>query len=171
MKSLALLTTAACLIAAPLAAQDTTHARHPGARPHAGMARRPGAPAGGDEMMAPMMRVMAYTPDHLLAHKDSLQLTADQVSKLTTLGTAAKATHEAAASDFKTHMDELSQAFRAASPDTSALRPHFDAAHGAMGKAHWAMLAAAAQSRALLTDAQRQKIDAWVTAMMQREHM
>jgi hypothetical protein len=40
-----------------------------------------------------------------------------------------------------------------------------------MGKAHWAMLSAAARSRALLTDAQRQKVDAWVTAMSQREHM
>ncbi len=38
-----------------------------------------------------------------------------------------------------------------------------------MGKAHWAMLTAAAQSRAVLTDAQRSKIDTWVTAMEQRE--
>src|SRR5690349_11838185 len=68
MKSLALVTAIACLVAAPLAAQqDTSHARHPGAR--AGM-RRPAMPGGGGdemmammrEMMAPMMRVMAYTP-------------------------------------------------------------------------------------------------------------
>ena len=31
------------------------------------------------------------------------------------------------------------------------------------------MLSAAAQARAALTDAQRQKIDAWVNAMEQRE--
>jgi hypothetical protein len=31
------------------------------------------------------------------------------------------------------------------------------------------MLSAAAQAKAALTDAQRQKIDAWVTAMEQRE--
>jgi len=37
-----------------------------------------------------------------------------------------------------------------------------------MGQAHWAMLSAAAQARATLTDAQRQKIDAWVNAMEQR---
>lgn len=40
-----------------------------------------------------------------------------------------------------------------------------------MGKAHWAGLSAAAQARAILTDAQRQKVDAAVGAMMQREHM
>jgi Spy/CpxP family protein refolding chaperone len=122
------------------------------------------------EMMAPLMPVVAYTPNHLLDHRDSLQLTSDQVTRLTTIRDAAKSSHDAAAADFKTHMDELSTAFQTASPDTSALRPHFDAAYAAMGKAHWAMLAAAAQSRAVLTDAQRQKVDAAVKSMMQREH-
>jgi hypothetical protein len=35
-----------------------------------------------------------------------------------------------------------------------------------MGRAHWAMLSAAAQARALLTDAQRGRVDGW-TDMMQ----
>jgi hypothetical protein len=121
------------------------------------------------QMMAPMMRVMAYMPGSLLAHKDSLNLTADQVSKLTALQTANKASHDAAQSDIKTHLDELTQAFQTA--DTNAMRPHFDAAQAAMAKAHWAGLTNAAQARALLTDAQRQKVDAAVAAMMQREHM
>jgi len=177
MKSLALVATL-CLAAAPLVAQDTTHARHPMAHPRGAMPRHAPMRGGDDqmmammrEMMAPMMRVMAYTPDHLLDHKDSLHLTADQVTKLSAIRDSAKAEHDAAGNDFKTHMTELSQAFETASPDTGALRPHFDAAHAAMGKAHWAMLSAAARSRALLTDAQRQKVDAWVTAMSQREHM
>ena len=175
MKSLTLLA-ALCIVAAPLVAQDTTHARHPSRR--GAMARHAPMRGGDDqmmammrEMMAPMMKVIAYTPDHLLNHKDSLNLTADQVSKLTAIRDSAKAAHDAAGSDFKTHMDELSQAFQTASPDTAALRPHFDAAQAAMGKAHWAMLSAAARSRALLTDAQRQKVDAAVAAMSQREHM
>jgi LTXXQ motif family protein len=174
MKALTLITAALCLVAAPLAAQqDTSHARHP--RP---AMRRP-MPRGehGDdmmammrEMMAPMMSVMAYTPDHLLDHRDSLKLSSDQVTRLTAIRDAAKSTHDAAAADFKTHMGELSTAFQAAAPDTGALQPHFSAAHSAMGKAHWAMLAAAAQSKAVLTDAQRQKVDATVKAMMKREH-
>jgi Spy/CpxP family protein refolding chaperone len=182
MKSLTLITAALCLIAAPLAAQqDTTQARRP--RPRAGGApgqRRMGrgergGPRGDDmmammrEMMAPLMPIMAYTPDHLLDHRDSLKLTSDQVTKLTAIRDSAKAAHDAAASDMKTHMDELSSAFQSASPDTNALRPHVDAAQAAMGKAHWAMLAAAARSKAVLTDDQRKKVDASVNAMMQRE--
>ncbi len=180
MKTLGTITLGLCLIAAPLTAQDTTHARHPMQRQRAGAAQRAargqGVERGGmddmmpmmREMMAPMMRVIAYTPDHLLAHKDSLQLTSDQVSKLTAIQGTAKSAHDAAATDFKTHMDALSQAFQTASPDTAALRPHFEEAHTAMGKAHWAMLAAAAQARAVLTDAQRSKIDNWISTMDQR---
>jgi len=170
MKTATLITAAMCLVAAPLAAQhDTTHARHP--------AQHQMGPRGDEmmammrEMMAPLMPIMAYTPDHLLAHRDSLKLTRDQVTRLTAIRDAAKSTHDAAAADFKTHMGELSSAFKTAAPDTNALRPHFEAGHGAMGKAHWVMLAAAARAKAVLTDDQRKKVDATVSAMMQREHM
>jgi hypothetical protein len=122
------------------------------------------------EMMAPLMPIMAYTPDNLLEHRDSLQLTSDQVTRLTTIRDAAKSAHDAAANDAKNHLGELSTAFEGASPDTAALRPHLDAAQAAMGKAHWAMLVAAAQAKGALTDAQRQKVDAAVKSMMQREH-
>ena len=171
MKALTLLTAALCL-AAPLVAQDTSHARHPrpAVAPHRMMQREGDMMAMMREMMAPMLPIMAYTPDHLLDHRDSLQLTSDQVTRLTAIRDAAKASHDAAGADFKTHMGELATAFQAAAPDTGALQPHFQAAHGAMGKAHWAMLAAAAQSKAVLTDAQRQKVDASVKAMMMREH-
>ena len=90
MKSFALITATVCLIAVPLAAQDTTLLRRPGARPGGAMVQREMGRRGDDdmmammrEMMAPIMRIVAYTPDHLLDHKDSLQLTADQVAKLT----------------------------------------------------------------------------------------
>ena len=172
MKSLSIIALGLCCIAAPLAAQqDTTHARRPGLRAMARSER-----GGMDEMMsmmremmAPMMRTMAYTPEHLLARKDSLQLTADQVTKLTSIQSSAKAAHDAGAADWKTHIGAVAQAFQAAAPDTSTLKAHFNEAHAAMGKAHWAMLSAAAQSRAVLTDAQRSKIDSWVTTMEQRE--
>ena len=167
MKALGLITISLCCIAAPLAGQDTTHARHPAQRPHARMGQ--GGEHGEMDEMMPMMRVIAYTPDHLLSRKDSLKLTPDQISRLTAIQNAAKSAHDAAAADIKTHLGGVSQTFQAASPDTSALRTHFEAAHAAMGRAHWAMLSAAAQARAALTDAQRQKIDAWVNAMEQRE--
>ena len=176
MKGLGLITIGLCCIAAPLAAQDTTQARRPAQRPRAGMMGQRGEHGEMDdmmpmmrEMMAPLMRVMAYVPEHLLSRKDSLKLTPDQISRLTAIQTAAKLTHDAAHAEIKTHLDELSNAFQTASPDTNSLRMHFEAAHTAMGKAHWAMLSAAAEARAVLTDAQRQKIDAWVNAMEQRE--
>jgi hypothetical protein len=164
MKRLTLLAAAMCLVAAPLAAQQ--HA------PHGRM-----GPRGQDmmammrEMMAPLMPIMAYEPGMLLDRRDSLKLTADQVTKLTAIRDAAKPAHDAGAADFKTHAGALASAFQGASPDTNALKPHFDEAHAAMGKAHWAALSAAAQAKAVLTDDQRKKVDAAVTRMMQREHM
>jgi len=175
MKALGIITISLCGIAAPLAAQDTTHARHAPPRPHARMAQRAEHGEMDEmmpmmrEMMAPMMHAMAYTPEHLLARKDSLKLTPGQISGLTAIQTAAKSAHDAAAADMKAHMTALSQVFQGASPDTGALRMHFDAVHAAMGKAHWAMLSAAGQARAALTDAQRKKVDAWVNAMERRE--
>ena len=111
MKSFALITATVCLIAVPLAAQDTTLLRRPGARPGGAMVQREMGRRGDDdmmammrEMMAPIMRIVAFTPDHLLDHKDSLQLTADQVAKLTSIRDAAKAAHDAAAAGVR-HQD------------------------------------------------------------------
>jgi hypothetical protein len=123
-----------------------------------------------EQMMAPMMGAMAYAPDHLLSRKDSLGLTAQQVTRLTALRDGAKAAHDAAAADAKAHMGGVAAAMRAAAPDTAGLKMHFDAAHAAMGKAHWAMLAAAAQARALLSDEQRARVERWASRMMEREH-
>jgi len=119
-----------------------------------------------EQMMAPMMRAMAFTPDHLLARKDSLNLTPQQITRLTALRDAAKTAYDPAAAAAKTHMDALAQALNAASPDTSAVKEHFQEAHAAMGKAHWAMLAAAAQARAVLTDEQRTRVDRWASRTM-----
>ncbi len=120
-----------------------------------------------EQMMAPMMRAMAFTPDHLLARKDSLNLTPQQITRLTALRDAAKTAHDAAAAAGKMHMDAMAQAMNAASPDTAAVKAHFQEAHAGMGKAMWAMLAAAAQARAVLTDEQRARVDRWAGMMME----
>jgi hypothetical protein len=157
------------LVGAPLAAQQP-------AKPDSGMKHRMMAPGmmphmmQMQEMMAPMMRTMAFTPDHLLARKDSLGLTAQQVTRLTALRDAVKTAHDAAAADAKAHMDALAQTFQSASPDTAALRLHFQGAHVAMGKAHWTMLSAAAQAKAVLTDDQRARVERWAGATMMMEH-
>ncbi len=169
MKALGLITISLCCIAAPLAAQDTTRPQPRGPGPHAGMGMHGDAMMGMmREMMGPMMRIMAYEPGHLLAWKDSLRLTNDQITKLTAIRDAARSGHDAAAAAAKTHMNAVSHAFQATAPDTNALRAHFTEAHAAMGNAHWAMLSAAAQAKPVLTDAQRQRVEAWANAMQQR---
>ncbi|HEU5261550.1 MAG TPA: hypothetical protein VFU41_09035 [Gemmatimonadales bacterium] len=128
------------------------------------------------EHMGPaMMGMMLYAPPHLLARKDALGLSADQVARLTALRDGTKTAHDAAMSEAKTHMDAIEQAVNAAKPDTAALKTHFQAAHAAMGKAHWAMLASAAQARAVLTEAQRARMQVWADSMQawarQHRHM
>src|SRR5207248_1402366 len=71
-------------LAGPLAAQQPAHPMH----------TMMDDPMAMQEMMGPMMQVMLYTPQHLLARKDALGLTTDQVGRLTTL---RGATHQHAA--------------------------------------------------------------------------
>ena len=166
-------------VAGPLAAQqpDTTKPRmHPmpggmrtGMGQHGQMDPMMQHMAGMMEMMGPMMRGMAFSPANLLDHKDTLGLTAQQVTRLTALRDGMKTTHDAAHAEMKTHMTELAAAMKAAAPDTNQVKPHFTAMQAAMGRAHWAMLSAAAQARGLLTDAQRARVDGW--ADMMQQHM
>jgi hypothetical protein len=153
----------ALALAAPLAAQQPDSMHHPM------MGGGPGMTMMDDPMMErmgpSMMRMMLYTPQHLLARKDALGLTADQVGRLTTLRDGAKTARDAALAEAETHVKELEQVANAAKADSAALKTHFQAAHTAMGKAHWAMLASSAQARALLTDAQRAKVQVWADSM------
>jgi Spy/CpxP family protein refolding chaperone len=161
----------ASLVAAPLAAQ------HP-AKPDTGMMHHMMGPGmmgpmmQMQEMMEPMMRAMAFAPDHLLMRKDDLHLSAQQVARLTAIRDAAKTAHEAAQAEAKAHMGALGQAMQANAPDTSSVRVHFQAAHAAMGQAHLTMLTAAAQAKAVLTDEQRGRVNGWADAMERdRMHM
>jgi Spy/CpxP family protein refolding chaperone len=181
----AIRTLLALAVAAPLAAQQPDSAKKP-AMPmghQMGQMMGPGMMQGRmmemqgmmgqmmghmSQMMGPMMRGMGYMPEHLLMKKDQLQLTAQQVTRLTALRDAGKTAHDAAHADAKTHMDALRQVLQANAPDTTALRQHFQAAHSAMGNAHLAMLRATAQAKAVLNDAQRGRVEGWMDAM---EHM
>jgi len=168
MKVLSLATLAVAALTLPLAAQqpgmahDTTRGQGMrGAMMH-GMTM--------DSMMAPMMRMMAYAPEHLLEQKETLHLTGDQVSQLTALGNAAKETHDAAARQAMMHLGEMEEVMHAAAPDTSAVKHHLDAAHRYMGDAMWAMMRSAARARALLTDAQRAQVDDMAKRPMGMRH-
>lgn len=110
---------------------------------------------GGSAMMA----AMATDPAHLLAMKADLHLTADQERRVTAIRDSARPGHDAARQSGEMHAGELATAMQAAVPDTATVRMHFEAAHAAMGRAHLLMLESAAQARAVLTDAQRQRVD------------
>lgn len=147
MKSTSMLV-AVALAASPLAAQQ------PGEE---GSMMRDVGPA--------IMKMMLYTPQHLLARKEALGLTPDQVTRLTALRDGVKTAHEAAEAEARAHLTELDQAANAPQPDTVALKTHFQAAHAAMGRVHWVALAAAVQARSVLNDAQRQKLAVWADSM------
>jgi len=152
----------ALALAVPLAAQQSDTMHHPM------MGAGPGMMMDNPmmERMGPsLMRLMLNTPQHLLARKDALGLTPDQVGRLAALRDGAKTARDAALAEAETHVKELEQVANAAKADTAALKTHFQAAHNAMGKAHWTMLASSAQARAVLTDAQRAKVQMWADSM------
>src|SRR3989442_898036 len=171
----------ALMICVPVAAQqrDTTkkgppamgHGMAPGAMPGGGMGME-GMMGGmmGHMMqtMGPMTRTMASSPAHLLMHKDVLHLTDQQAAKLTALRDAAQAAHDAAMTAMRTQGEAMATAMSVATPDTTQLKAHFQAAQAAMAQAHWVMLSAAAQARALLTETQPARVDGWADVM---EHM
>ena len=149
------------LIVIGLATTTPLAAQHPAAP----MGRMMGDPMGMQEMMEPIAHLMLYTPPHLLARKDALGLTADQVTRLTALRDATSAAQVAAMTEAKTHLEELQGAADAGSPDSGAVKTHFLAAHAAMGRARWLSVKSALEARALLTDAQRTKLKAWADSM------
>lgn len=179
MKGMSLLL--ALAVAAPLGAQQPDSAKPAmpmGAGPgmmghgmrqgdgHGMMSPMMGHPLMG--MIGPMMRTAAYNPASLLRHKDVLKLTDQQVSRLTVLRDAAKTAHDAAMSEMQTHLKEMRPLMDAAAPDTAKIKPHFQAALAAMARAHWAMLVAATQARAVLDDTQRARVEGWADAMQHR---
>lgn len=173
MRMTSLLVTLALVAAVPLAAQRPA-ARDSMRHGMMGQGMMQGGMMQGmgmDSMMAPMMRSMAFAPEHLLGQKQALHLTSDQETRLTALRDGAKSAHDAAAHQAQMHMGEMEQVMHAAAPDTAAVKHHFDAAHRLMGDAHWAMLSSAAMARAVLTDAQRKQVDDMAARPMSRGGM
>ena len=177
MKSVALLF-AAALAAAPLAAQHDHPAPPPG-RADSGQ-RRPMAgammghmPPGGMQMESMPMHgaAMAFAPQHLLERRDKLALSAQQVTRLEALRDGARLAHDRVATAARVAGDSLGATLAAASPDTVLARRLFRAHHDAMGEAHWVMLRASAQAKAVLNDAQRGRVEGWADAMREGHRM
>lgn len=164
----------ALALAVPLAAQQPDSAGRRGMHMGGGMGMegmmgqmgQMGPMGGMGAMMNPMMmRVMAFSPGHLLMRREALGLTDQQAAKLTALRDGAKGAVDAAHADMEKHGRELGAVFATPNPDTTQLKAHFQAMQAAMAKAHWATLTAAAQARAVLTDTQRARADGWADVM------
>jgi hypothetical protein len=176
---------AAAVVAAPLAAQGpppwagrADSARRPMAgMPMMGMHPMMGMDMMGMHMMGMHMQgmggmhaAMVFAPAYLLEHKDKLALTPQQVTRLEALRDSTKAMHDRAAATARTAGDSLGAALAVTTPDTALARRLFRAHHDAMGEAHWTMLRAGVQAKAVLTATQRERVAGWADVMHQGPH-
>jgi len=114
----------------------------------------------GEGMMGGPLSVFA--PSALLDKRDTLKLSAEQVSQLERIQADAKARHDQAMASHDQHRQQMMEALQAPAPDAQAVHAHFQGAHDSMGAAHWAEMDAALQAIAVLTDDQRATVRSWV---------
>ena len=113
---------------------------------------------GQDQEMMPGMAIRAFAPDQLLAKRDDLGLTDDQVKQLGQLQADAKRDHDQAMASHDKYRAELMQALQAEKPDVTVIQGYYAGAHDSMGQAHWAEMRAGLLAMGMLTDAQRAKV-------------
>jgi Spy/CpxP family protein refolding chaperone len=133
--------------ATPLAAQHQ----------HGGGAGQGTMMGQGQEMM-PGMAIRAFAPDQLLAKRDTLGLTDDQVKQLEQLQADAKRDHDQAMASHDKYRTQMTQALQADKPDVAVIQGYYAGAHDSMGQAHWAEMRAGLLAMGVLTDAQRAKV-------------
>ncbi len=164
--TLALVLTVA--VALPAAAQrpDTTRMRMGGQ--HQGMQHNmaagqkmggQGMQGGMGEMMGMMMGGAApFAPAKLLDRRDQLGLSDDQVAQLTELDQATTATADQAHQPAHAAMQTLRAELAQPAPDTAKVHAYLNAHDTAMGNVMWIRIKAALAAKALLTDAQRERV-------------
>jgi Spy/CpxP family protein refolding chaperone len=168
------------LMAGPLAAQQQQQQQPPppppppaaapgprmGMRGMGGMMGMPGM-MGMMGMQGPagqVREVAAYAPRLLIARRQALGLSAEQVSRLEALAQEARQAADKAAAEARTHWDQLAEIWKQPTPDVNQVRSHAQAAMQAMQAARLAHLVAAAQAKAVLTPEQRGRVAGWVEA-------
>jgi rRNA maturation endonuclease Nob1 len=120
-------------------------------------------------MMGEMMGVHAYNPAALLERKADLGLTGDQERKLEALASEVKTAKDHAKLEHATRHARIVEQFKLAKPDPSKVKVDGQEAMQDMAAAHGVSLSAAARAKALLTDAQRTKVDGWVAEHMKKD--
>lgn len=114
------------------------------------------------EAMSGMTFIRQFAPAAVLREREALGLSDEQVTRLTILAEETAAVRDKALATHETHRNQLQHALMAPVPDPATIRTHFDAAHAAMGHAHWVGVDAAIRSMAVLTDNQRAQVRASV---------
>jgi len=113
---------------------------------------------GSMQGMGPGMALRVYQPAQLLEQRDTLGLTADQVAQLEAIEAEMQQARTSAMATHDDHRNRMMEAIQAEQWDSESIQTHFMAAHAAMGMAHWAEMDAGLKARAVLTDAQREKV-------------
>lgn len=106
-------------------------------------------------------RGMPFDPARLLARKDALGLSTQQVAQLTALETNAKPGMTAALQQIRTERAAIAAGLNAAARDTVQLKRQYEALQTAAGNAHWARVSTSLKARAVLTEEQRGKVRGW----------
>ncbi|GIW52170.1 MAG: hypothetical protein KatS3mg081_1525 [Gemmatimonadales bacterium] len=139
-----------------------------GAAPLAG--QQPPQERPGPERVRVMMERMAqrlggpafdYSPERLIARREALGLTPEQVQRLESLAQEVRRAREAADSVARARGPQVEQLWREAAPNVDQLRSQAEAILQARQRAEIAALAAAAQAKALLTAEQRGRVAGW----------
>jgi Spy/CpxP family protein refolding chaperone len=146
--------------------------------------RQPAAPVGeGFERMGPEMGPplgfggRMFSPTALLERREVLNLSADQVSRLSSLENDFKTAREKAQADGKPHREELQKLWQQSAPDVTQLRTHAQALMQVQQSVQLAAITTMAQAKAVLTPEQRGRVQGWadsqgrIRGMMMRRRL
>lgn len=103
----------------------------------------------------------AYNPGRLIARREALRLTAEQVQRLESLAQEVRKAREAADSIVRARRSQMVQLWSEEAPNVDRLRAEAEAVLQARQRAEIAALTAAAQAKALLTPEQRGRVAGW----------
>jgi hypothetical protein len=120
--------------------------------------------------MSAMMGIHAYDPASLLDSKSDLALSKDQIAKLDGLAAEVKIAMDHARTEMGTRHARISEQFKQANPDPAKVKADGQEAMQDMAAACGVELSAAARAKAVLTDAQRAKVDSWITGHEKMMH-
>ncbi|MSR06120.1 MAG: hypothetical protein EXR93_03480 [Gemmatimonadetes bacterium] len=147
----------------------SAHAQQPAPRqappgapqpPAEGQPRMQGPPGMGGPGGAGFA-VGVFNPSLLLERRDVLNLTPDQVTRLSGLENDLKAAREKAQTDAKPHREELQKLLQQTAPDVAQVRTHAQALMQVEQGAQLNTLVTSVQAKAVLTPEQRGRVQGW----------